>query len=610
MSFGKHINAVARVLAAPIVAEWPLWLVWLVGMSIGGVCDISRIGQEEFVDWHYVRGVLFAITYNLCLSALVAWLVAAVARWCRWRGLRWMLAAVALLMAGTFLFIRYHYGSRLTPEIATVIRETNRAEATEYLSTYLFSASGVPIVAACLAAMAAWCALDRWWHRRRGTMRSAQCEATGGDTPMAWWRPALVVIAAVVVAAGSLKMVYTWPVVDRWAHLERKHYDTLGVDALTNLLKCRYVLGAIDDMTALSIRSTQAACQTQPQALGTDSLTLVLVIGESYIRSHAGIYGYPKDTTPRQVAERDAGRLSVFTDIITPFCYTNMSMRAMLSVSDETSGQRWCDSPLFPAIFKHAGYEVDMWDNQREFMQGSAYTGGLNELMYNPQVMRMCYTRVNDRNNEFDGDLVNDYAAHRHVAPHRLVVLHLRGQHIKAERRYPHTPEHTQFTPDDYREHPFARDEQARAMVAHYDNATRYNDWVLGQIFDLFADCRAIVVCVADHGDEVYDYREGVGRRIDNDHPEMMARYQHEVPLVVWCSTPLLQARPELAQRITQATGRPGVTSNIAQMLLGLSGISTPWYHAERDILSPDYSCPKRTVRDKYDYDSLRQQVQ
>lgn len=601
MKLRNRFTSMIHHLLVPLVAEWPLWVLCLVALSIGGVCDIERLWDIEFPETRYILGLLRIACYNICLSALLAYLVAALAHVCRTRWVRWPLAFIALLATGTFMFIRYHYGTRLTPEIATVIRETNQAEASEYLGTYVFSMTGVPVILTLVTALVAWCALDWWWHRHRDNHSHSR--------KMSGWQAALWAMVMLVVICGAFMMVRSWPLADRLRSQPRSHYENFGVDALTNLMKCHHQLQRADEQTIQSISSTQKVFAIPSQPIMGDSLTIVLVIGESYIKAHASIYGYDKPTTPIQQRERDAGRLIVFNDIVSPYSYTNMAMRCLLSVNDLGSGQQWCDYPLFPAIFKHAGYQVDLWDNQREFMKGTVNTNGLNGLMYHPQVINLCYTRINERNSEFDGGLIEDYAAKRQSSRHELVLLHLRGQHIKAERRYPHTIQWTHFKPEDYTQHHPPLDGEAREQVAHYDNATRYNDDVLGRIFALFSDRQAVVVCLSDHGDEVHDYRPGIGRRDDNEHPELMVRYQHAIPFVVWCSPRLQQARPHLVQRIRQVADRPGTSDNVSQMLLGLSGITTPWYHAERDILSPSYQCPKRIVREKYDYDQLTQQV-
>ena len=601
MQLRKKIILLVRCLAKPVVTEFPLWVLWLVALSIGGVCDIERLWDIEFPKASYIISLLRIVGYGVCMSAMLAYLVAALAHMCRTRWVRWPLAMMALLITGTYLFIRYHYGTRLTPEIATVIRETNQGEASEYLGTYVFSLTGLPIILGLLTAMATWCGIDVWWHRGHTKFHVL--------SRMGAWQAALITVVALVILGGTFKMAQYWPLIDQLKHQHRSHYENFGVDALTNLMKCHHQLQRVDEQTTLSIASTQQVYSTPTQPTTNDSLTVVLVIGESYIKAHASIYGYDKPTTPIQEKERDAGRLIIFGDIVSPYSYTNSAMRCLLSVNDQASGQQWYDYPLFPAIFKHGGYAVDFWDNQREFMKGTVNTNGLNGLMYHPEVIRLCYTRINDRNSEFDGEFIEDYAAHRHDSQHELVLLHLRGQHIKAERRYPHTPQWMHFKPEDYSQHQPPLDSEGQWLVAHYDNATRYNDYVLGQIFALFANRAAVVVCLSDHGDEVYDYRGGIGRRDDNEHPELMVQYQHSIPFVVWCSPRLQQTHPQLVERIRQATERPGTLDNVSQMLLDISGIATPWYHAERDILSPTYQCPKRVVREKYDYDELAQQV-
>ena len=54
--------------------------------------------------------------------------------------------------------------------------------------------------------------------------------------------------------------------------------------------------------------------------------------------------------------------------------------------------------------------------------------------------------------------------------------------------------------------------EEMRDDIAHYDNATRYNDHVLEQIIRLYEGQRTVVVYLSDHGEEVYDYRASSGR--------------------------------------------------------------------------------------------------
>lgn len=592
----KRISHTAELLSQPVINELPLFVVWLLAMCIGGVGDITRLADIEFPTLTYTLGLLRIVACGICLSALAAYLICVIARLIGSKWLRWGVGCTALLMIGTYVFIRHHYGSRLTPEIATVITETNRDEATEYLATYLFSLSGVPIIIILIVAALAFVFSDKWWHQhpRRGKP----------------WHTWAVLLLGPLVLLGTGKMMSMWPQFDKLLNRAGGHYETFGVDALTNVLKCQFMLKSVDEQTIDAIKSTKKVYDIIAPTVSNDSLTIVLVIGESYIKSHASLYGYGLPTTPLQQSELDTGRLVVFDDIITPYHFTNMAMRDMFSLNNEGQGQLWSDSPLFPAIFKHAGYHVDMWDNQREFMQGSINTRGLNGLMYHPEIVKLCYSRVNNRNFEFDHELVENYAEQQDPHPHQLVMIHLRGQHIKAERRYPHSGQFSIFTPNNYHRTESFITPTVLQEIAHYDNATRYNDYVLKRIFDVFSERQAIIICLSDHGDEVYDYRNSIGRLEDQKHPEKMIKYQHDIPFTVWCSPSLLAAHPEMAERLGSAADRPGTIDNLGHMLLGLSGIRSPYYNSELDLLSPAYKCPKRIVRGKYDYDQLTQQVQ
>lgn len=589
----RRITQGMRWLLQPVVAQWPLFVLCWLAMALQGMLDLWRLADFEFLTTAYALGLLHIVVRNVCFSAVVAWAASLVATVARRRWVCWLLALAAMVVLAVGIFVRYHYGTRLTPEIATVIVETNRGEATEYLQTYVLSRAGLLLVGVFVVAIGAYA-----WAGARCRRQAHHLSRWG--TAVAW-------LVIPLVLGEAVWTVVTWP----GKHAPVSRYENFGVDAVTNVLLCRQAMAQVDGQVAQAVAAT-AQVYSQPSVpLQGDSLVLVLVIGESYIKAHAGIYGYPLPTTPRQQAECDAGRLVVMRDMVAPYHYTNMALRSMLSTGSEGLGQQWCDSPLVMAIFKHAGYHVDMWDNQREFLHDTRETRGLNGLLYHRQVMTLCYDCVNDRNFEFDGELVSDYARQRRDAAHQLVVLHLRGQHIRAERRYPHTARWQRFSAQDYayRHEPFV-DADAIDKIAHYDNATRYNDAVLGQVFDLFAHRQAVVVCVSDHGDEVYDYRDSQGRRDDRQHPELMVRYQHEVPMVVWCSPAFMTAHADVVSRLRRAASRPGTTDNLSQLLLGLGGITSPYYHPGLDILSDDYRPPRRIVRKTYDYDRLLQQGQ
>ena len=121
-------------------------------------------------------------------------------------------------------------------------------------------------------------------------------------------------------------------------------------------------------------------------------------------------------------------------------------------------------------------------------------------------------------------------------------------------------------------------------------DSTRYNDYVIRQIISMYKDQNTVDVYLSDHGEEVYDYRENFGRDdwgLGSD-PRQVLHYQYMVPFMVWCSDKYAARHPANIKQLRGATDRPAMLDNVCQLLFHLSGLQTPFYHPQRDILSPD----------------------
>ena len=58
------------------------------------------------------------------------------------------------------------------------------------------------------------------------------------------------------------------------------------------------------------------------------------------------------------------GSLVPFTNVIAPWNLTSFVFKLMFSLYAVGDEGDWCDYPLFPVLFKEAGYEVDFFTNQ------------------------------------------------------------------------------------------------------------------------------------------------------------------------------------------------------------------------------------------------------
>lgn len=575
----------------------PLMLLWVVALALPAVCDFPKLWQLSYYSVRYVLGLLRIMTCSVALAVVVAGAIALVARRA---ALRWLLAVPAVLAVTVYAFLMAHYGSRLTPEIYTFITETNRGEATEYLAAYLTGGIGLWLSVEAIVALSLWIMLDKWWHQRES--EPSRCVGMVTATLLA------AAIVGAVCAPTTWLLARSLIVGDK-----NRYYDSFGLEVISNVMFCEQATRYTSAQMRELIDATRKAVEAPPSC-GEQAPTVVLVIGESYIKSHAGIYGYPLPTTPCMAREMELGRLWAFSDAVSPFNHTNMTMRMLFSLSSASHGEPWQQGPLVAALFKSSGYRVDLWDNQRDFYTGSDFARGLNGFLYHPEVIDLCYSNLNTRNYTHDAELVANYASSSAYGDTKpgLVILHLRGQHLQAAKRYPHGAGFDRFTPRDYsfRHEDFLTADMLQT-IAHYDNATLYNDHVLGTIFELFCKRDAVVVYLSDHGDEVYDYRPTMGRRAAQSDDlrsaafVQMLHYQFDVPLVVWCSPVFIERHAERVELISAASSRRVSIDDVGQMLLGVAGISTPRYDPECDVTNPEYTPVDRIVNLEFNYDAL-----
>ena len=595
MKLSKRIWAVIAAVSRMVMWNLPLLLLWCVALAAPAVGDLPKLWQLEYPTVRYVLGLLRIMTCSVGLAVTVATVVAIVARW---KLLRWLLALVALAAIATYAFLMINYGTRLTPEIFYFIIETNRAEATEFLSAHLCHSNGMWLAVTIIVLLPLWIALDTWWHKRGHELSPGMCKVLTSVLIMA--------VTGAACAPSTWMMARSLVVGDK-----RQYNDSFGLDTMSNLMFCRIAMRHADELILEAIAVTRKAVSTPARRM-PNAPTVVLVIGESYIKCHAAIYGYPLATTPWMSHEMRHGRLWAFADAVSPFNNTFKTMQSLLSLNSVGLGEQWHQRPLVAAIFKSAGYQVDLWDNQRDFFSETTHARGLNGFIYHPDVKKLCYTNLNSRNYSFDGEIVTDYSvsASSGVSGPRLVIFHLRGQHIMASKRYPHGAGFDRFTVKDYafRKESFLTHEMLEE-IAHYDNATLYNDHVMGEIFKLFCNQDAVVVFLSDHGEEIYDYRPSIGRiplgSNNHEYHEMdeLLHYQFDVPLVVWCSPIFIKHHPEKVKQIASATNRRFSTDDIGQMLLGIAGIGSASYCPATDVTNEKYVAPKRVVNYEFKYD-------
>ena len=337
------------------------------------------------------------------------------------------------------------------------------------------------------------------------------------------------------------------------------------------------------------------------------SPNIVLIIGESYNRHHSAQYGYSMPTTPRQQKLEKQGRLVKYTDVVSPWNLTSFVFKHIFSLYTVGDKGEWCDYPLFPAVFRKAGYHVTFITNQFLPKAGEAvydFSGGF--FLNNPKLSAAQFDTRNTKLHEFDEDLLKDYdELQGQNGENNLIIFHLLGQHVAYRQRSPRNRKH--FHGNDYKELKPNLNARERQILADYDNAILYNDSVVTEIVKKFENDDAIVLYVPDHGEECYEGDMHFFCRMHSAKVDArLAHAEFDIPMWIWCSRKYIRRRPEIFHEIMASRNRRYMTDALPHLLLYLAGISCPEYQDRLNLLSPHYDESRpRILKNSADYDKL-----
>lgn len=512
------------------------------------------------------------------------------------------------------MFCYERFESTLTPTMLMLVRETTGRESLEFLSGYLswdIVNTGVGWILLLIGAHILWTIIRIIGKRVTKRMILPKVNER------------LLLIPKVIVGALVGWYLYTaasqvWD--NKMAMKKLFSYQTVGqVEHEMTKKDCaklyvpvyRLAFGLyvnrlgdtqIDQLKAASDKVVVDSCSYRVP-------NIVLVIGESYNKHHSQLYGYKMPTTPRQVAMEADSSLVKFTDVVSTWNLTSFVFKHMLSLYAVGDSGEWCDYPLFPEVFRKAGYHVTFVTNQFEPKAKEAvydFSGGF--FLNDPQLSQAQFDSRNNSTHRFDDGVLKDYdalAASHHSSPYNLTILHLMGSHIDYRARYPQKTR-TVFRPSMYNR-PELTDKQ-RQILAHYDNSLLYNDSIVAAVTERFADKDAVVIYVPDHGEEIFDgspYMYGRMHGADIDY--RLARNEMEIPFWVWGSRKYRASHPYGWKAIQNAKDRPMMIDALPHLLMYLGGISSPLYRADLNVISPEYNQKRpRILKGVTDYNKLR----
>lgn len=340
--------------------------------------------------------------------------------------------------------------------------------------------------------------------------------------------------------------------------------------------------------------------------------TYVVVIGESASRHHWSLFGYSRETDPKMKALKEEGRLATFGNVNAIVSGTTRSLMHALSFKDQfaplSSGFRFSVVDVFNAArFKSYWFSNNapmiFYDNFLQLLSRNAserrFTkardADMSSLILSSKQEKDGIIRdrakKTSENLTFDEELLPWFdEALKSKENKKLIFLHLKGSHDVYWYRFPNSFER-------YRDRrginpkPFEMTEEGIRILNDYDNSIYYTDAILRELIQRLEAEGGVswLLYFSDHGEDVFDLRQGFGRDAQN-----LNRYMLDVPLVAWFSGDYSKIRD--TKIMAQYRERPYDLDSLIYAIMDLANIKTELLDKTRSIFSDKYKVPARMI--------------
>ncbi len=343
---------------------------------------------------------------------------------------------------------------------------------------------------------------------------------------------------------------------------------------------------------------------------------VVFIIGESLQRNFMSLYGYYLPTTPNLQALEQSGNLIAFNDVVSPGAKTNDVLKYVLNFGNyESEKQRpWSANLDIVNLARLANYETFWISNQERYGQWAVASGASAQMTdhsdFTNQIPVYKYAYSLDevmlpsirnfksgakrsplaRKNESSAAEVNGTQK-----KDKFFILHLMGSHPSYEFRYPKS--FAKFSAADISREPL--DEGQKKELAHYLNTVAYNDFILSEIYKIFASDNTLIVYFSDHAQSLYQYR---GKLIHGG----INRFTLEIPLIFMASDKFKEQNADLWARIAAAKDRPFLNDDLIHAIAEILEMTDlPEYDPSRSIINADFNASRPRIIEGVDYDKV-----
>jgi heptose-I-phosphate ethanolaminephosphotransferase len=523
-------------------------------------------GLTQFLLWLFGASSLEGFKDAVIVSTL--WLIPL---WWQPQHLRtWSAGIAAFIGVSALPGLAYFlvYRQELTQSLMMILFESNKSESQEYLHNYFSWWILLVLLAFILIPVVYWRAL-----------KPAQLPRS---------RAAVYTVITVLIAFSSpIKPALQ----NEWGYAYKsfnKHFS--GVPPYQLALGYLNYQQQLDEVnrTLLTMNSIPPLAQLSEQAKPGPT-TVVLVIGESTSRLHMGLYGYGRDTNPE--LSKIKHELTVFENVYSPRPNTIESLQQVLTFADQKHPDDYKTKPSLVAMMKQAGYHTTWITNQQTLT-------GRNTMLttFAKQADKQYFLNNERRQNaySFDEKVLAPFAESLNDPhPKKLIIVHLLGTHMKYSYRYPESFnvfKTAQGLPS------AGMDEDKTALINSYDNAIRYNDWIMAQLISTLKakQQHSLLMYFSDHGEDVYDTapHDFQGR---NEAAPTLPMYS--IPLIIWHSDNWFNAKTLLAHVDTHVQYD---NADLIYTLADLVGLKFDGFRPDESIVNAQFMPDSILVGDPY----------
>ncbi|WP_297988809.1 sulfatase-like hydrolase/transferase [uncultured Campylobacter sp.] len=343
---------------------------------------------------------------------------------------------------------------------------------------------------------------------------------------------------------------------------------------------------------------------------------VVFIIGESLQRNFMSLYGYYLPTTPNLQALEQSGNLIAFSDVVSPGAKTNDVLKYVLNFGNYESEKHrpWSANLDIVNLARLANYETFWISNQERYGQWAVASGASAQMTdhsdFTNQIPVYKYAYSLDEVmlpsiKNFKSGAKRSPLAHKDASSaaevngtqkkDKFFILHLMGSHPSYEFRYPKS--FAKFSAADISREPL--DEGQKKELAHYLNTVAYNDFIVSEIYKIFASDNTLIVYFSDHAQSLYQYR---GKLIHGG----INRFTLEIPLIFMASDKFKEQNADLWARIAAAKDRPFLNDDLIHAITEILEMTElPEFDPARSVINADFNASRPRIIEGVDYDKV-----